>query len=99
MRISKGVTVSPGIRYTTQNVSGWPSEWEPRFGLTYAPKPGGKTTLRASAGIFHRPMQMSTYEQSLRVDGVRTSGADDRELFLYPIPGTAGAHGRRRKQI
>ena len=89
VRISKGVTVSPGVRYTTQNVAGWPSEWEPRFGLTYAPKPGGKTTLRASAGIFHRPMQMSTYEQSLRVDGMR-----QRELTIvnpvYPDPGTAG---------
>jgi hypothetical protein len=98
VRISKGLTLSPGMRYTTQNVSHWPREWEPRFGITWAPNPGGKTTVRTSAGIFHRPMQPNTYEQSIRVDGVR-----QRELTIvnptYPDPGTAGTVAPGNKYV
>ena len=88
-RVSKGLTLSPGVRYSTQNTSRWPNGWEPRFGLTWAPTPGGKTTLRASAGIFHYFLQMGTYEQTRRIDGIH-----QRELTIsnpsYPDPGTAG---------
>ena len=89
IRVSKGLTLSPGVRYTTQNTARWPREWEPRFGLTWSPKAGGKTTLRASAGIFHRFLFTNTYEQTIRVDGLH-----QRELTItdpsYPDPGTAG---------
>ena len=89
IRISRGLTVSPGVRYSTQNVSRWPVAWEPRFGLTWAPTPGGKTTLRGSAGIFHNFLQANIYEQTLRIDGVH-----QRELVIrnpsYPDPGSNG---------
>jgi hypothetical protein len=89
IRVSKGLTISPGVRFTTQNTARYPKAWEPRFGLTWAPTPGGKTTLRASAGIFHNFLQMGTYEQTIRVDGVH-----QRELIIsnpsYPNPGSAG---------
>jgi hypothetical protein len=89
VRISKGLTISPGVRMSTQNIVGYPKAWEPRFGLTWAPTPGGKTTLRASAGIFHNFLYWGTYEQTVRVDGVR-----QRELVIvnpsYPNPGTEG---------
>jgi hypothetical protein len=89
LRISKGLTLSPGVRYTTQNSAKYPRAWEPRFGLTWAPKPGGATTLRASAGIFHNFLDTNTFAQTLRVDGVR-----QRELIIrnpsYPDPGAEG---------
>jgi hypothetical protein len=89
IRLSRGLTVSPGVRYTTQNISRWPVAWEPRFGFTWAPTPGGKTTLRGSAGIFHNFLQPFAYEQTLRIDGVH-----QRELIIqnpsYPDPGSNG---------
>ena len=90
IRVSKGLTISPGVRFSTQNTVGYPKAWEPSFGMTWAPTPGGKTTLRASAGIFHNFLWWGTYEQTVRVDGVR-----QRELMIvnpsYPNPGTEGA--------
>ena len=89
LRISKGLTLSPGVRYSTQNIARYPADWEPRFGLTWAPTPGGKTTFRASAGIFHWFLFTNTYEQTLRIDGVR-----QRELIIqnpsFPDPGSNG---------
>jgi hypothetical protein len=98
LRISKGLTVSPGLRYSTQNLARYPKAFEPRFGLTWAPTPGGKTTLRASAGIFHNFMDFSNYEQTLRIDGVR-----QRELQIlnpsYPDPGSEGSLSTTNKYV
>ena len=98
IRASKGLTLSPGVRISTQSIIGYPRAWEPRFGLTWAPTPGGKTTLRASAGIFHNFLWWGTYEQTVRVDGVR-----QRELTIvnpsYPDPGTAGVVPATSKYI
>ena len=61
----------------------------PRFGLTWAPTASGQTTLRASTGIFYDWLATGTYEQSLRVDGIR-----QQELNIfdpsYPDPGNLG---------
>ena len=46
----------------------------PRFGVTWAPFKGGKTTLRASAGVFYDWLSGGTYEQTLRVDGLAVAG-------------------------
>ena len=58
----------------------------PRFAATWAPFKSGKTTLRASTGIFYDWLDQGTYEQTLRVDGVH-----QRELDIlnpsYPDPG------------
>ncbi len=85
----KGLTLSPGIRYSMQsNVDDW-SGIDPRFGLTWAPRPNGATTVRASAGIFHVFMPPALYERTLRIDGER-----QRELIIldpaYPDPGDIG---------
>ena len=57
-----------------------------------------ETTLRASAGIFHNFLYRGTYEQTLRVDGVR-----QRELNItnpsYPNPGTEGVVPAANKYI
>jgi hypothetical protein len=85
----KGLTLSPGVRYSMQsNVDDW-SGIDPRFGLTWAPRPNGATTVRGSAGIFHVFMPPALYERTLRIDGER-----QRELIIrdpaYPDPGDIG---------
>ena len=54
--------------------------------MTWAPFASGRTTLRGSAGIFYDWLPTSTYDQSLRVDGVR-----QQELNIvnpaFPDPG------------
>jgi hypothetical protein len=61
----------------------------PRMGLTWAPLKSGRTTLRGSAGLFYNWLNANTYEQTLRVDGLR-----QRDLFIvnptYPEPGPTG---------
>ena len=41
----------------------------PRVGATWAPFGNGKTTLRASWGIFYDWLPTNTYEQTVRIDG------------------------------
>src|SRR5204863_1591693 len=90
IRVKKGLTLSPGIRYEVQNHLGDRSNLGPRFGLTYAPFKSGRTTLRGSAGIFYAWLNANTFEQTLRVDGFR-----QRDINIvnpsYPDPGTATA--------
>ena len=85
----KGLTLSPGLRYSIQSHVDDRSGIEPRFGLTWAPRPNGATTIRGSAGIFHSFMPPALYEQTLRVNGER-----QRELIIsdptYPDPGDVG---------
>lgn len=89
IRVRRGLTLSPGIRYELQTHVEGIGNIGPRFGLTWAPFKDGKTTLRASWGIFYDWLGINTYEQTLRVDGFR-----QRELNIidpsYPDPGSAG---------
>ena len=39
------------------------------MGATWAPFKNGKTTLRASWGIFYDWLPTNTYEQTIRIDG------------------------------
>jgi hypothetical protein len=71
IRVRKGLTLSPGIRYEAQTHLSDVNNFGPRFGLTWSPGKSGKTTLRASAGIFYDWLQTNTYERTLRVNGVR----------------------------
>jgi hypothetical protein len=94
----KGLTLSPGVRYSQQNlVDDW-SGWEPRFGLTWSPRANGTTTLRASAGLFHGFLPPQLYEQTLRVNG-----ETQREFIIrnpsYPDPGTEGSLSSTNKYL
>jgi hypothetical protein len=85
----KGLTLSPGVRYSVQsNADDWTGV-DPRFGLTWAPRPNGATTIRGSVGVFHGFLPPALYEQTLRVDGER-----QRELIIsnpaFPDPGDIG---------
>jgi hypothetical protein len=87
IRIRPGLTLSPGVRYEAQTHLRDYNNVGPRFGITWAPSRSGRTTLRASAGVFYDWMGTGTYEQTLRVDGFR-----QREINIpfpeYPDPGT-----------
>jgi hypothetical protein len=89
IRPRKNLTLSPGVRYEVQSHVGGAANIGPRFGVTWAPTASGQTTLRASTGIFYDWLPTGTYEQSLRVDGVR-----QQELNVfnpsYPDPGGLG---------
>ena len=67
----KNLTLSPGVRYEVQTHLSDYNNFGPRFGVTWAPFKSGRTTLRASAGIFYDWFSAGTYEQTLRVDGFR----------------------------
>jgi len=89
IRIRKGLTITPGARYEAQTHLSDFNAFGPRVGVTWSPWKSGKTTLRASAGVFYDWLNSSTYEQTLRVDGVR-----QQELNIinpsYPDPGNLG---------
>jgi hypothetical protein len=82
----KGLTLSPGIRYSVQNLVNDRTAFEPRFGFTWSPRASGRTVLRASVGWFHGFIPENLYEQTLRIDGRR-----QREYIIrnpsYPDPG------------
>ncbi len=89
IRIRKNLTLSPGLRYELQTHLEDFNNFAPRFGANWAPFKSGRTTLRASAGIFYDWFSTGTYEQTLRVDGFR-----QQELNIldptYPDPGAKG---------
>ncbi len=86
IRVHRGLTFSPGLRYSVQAQVDDKMAFEPRFGLTWAPSASGRTTLRGSVGLFHNFMPPPIIEQSLRLDGEK-----QRELVIinppYPDPG------------
>jgi Carboxypeptidase regulatory-like domain len=90
VRVRKGLTLTPGIRYETQTHMNDRGNVGPRFGLTWAPFKNGKTTLRASWGIFYDWLQTNTYEQTLRVDGFRQQ---ELQIFNPPYPDPSAAAG------
>jgi hypothetical protein len=69
IRISDGLTLSPGIRYSLQTHVDDHAQLNPRFGATWAPLKSGKTTLRASVGLFNWFMDMGVYQRTLQFDG------------------------------
>lgn len=89
IRIRKNFTLSPGVRFEAQTHLNDTTNVGPRFGVTWAPFKSGKTTLRASAGIFYDWLGTGTYEQTLRLDG-----SHQQELNIvnpgYPDPGSFG---------
>jgi len=89
IRVRKNLTLSPGLRYEVQTHVSEYKNIGPRFGVTWAPFASGVTTLRGSAGIFYDWLPTGTYDQVLRVDGLR-----QQELNIvdpaFPSPGAFG---------
>ncbi len=85
IRLKRGLTLSPGVRYSVQKRVDDTAGFEPRFGVTWAPFADGRTTLRASAGFFHGFLPPQIIEQTLRMNG-----ENQRELVIinpsYPMP-------------
>jgi hypothetical protein len=88
-RPMKSLTLSAGVRYEVQTHVDDTHNLGPRFGMTWAPFKSGQTTLRASAGIFYDWLPNGTYEQALRVDGLRQQ---ELNIFnpTFPDPGIGG---------
>jgi len=89
IRVRKGLTFSPGLRYEAQTHLNDFNGFGPRFGVTWAPFKNGKTTLRVSAGVFYDWLSSGTYEQTLRVDGFRQQ---ELQIFnpMFPDQGNGG---------
>jgi hypothetical protein len=85
-RPKKGLTFSPGVRYSYQTRVNDKAAFEPRVGVTWAPTKSGNTTLRASGGIFHGWLDPGIWWQTVRYDG-----SHQREIVInnpsYPDPG------------
>ena len=84
-RARKNLTLSAGVRQEFQTHLGDRWNFAPRGGLTWSPFKNGKTTVRAGGGIFYDWLEAETFEQTLRVDGVRQQDLVDRQ------PGLSGS--------
>jgi hypothetical protein len=86
IRVRRNLTLTPGVRYELQRHVGDRLNIGPRFGATWAPFRSGQTTFRGSVGMFYDWLPTNTYDQTLRVDGVR-----QQELNVinptFPEPG------------
>jgi len=91
IRVKKGLTLSPGVRYEVQTHLGDVSNFGPRFGVTYAPFKSGKTTFRGSVGVFYQWLFPNIYEQTLRVDGVHQQEINIVNPSFPTDPGGVGA--------
>jgi hypothetical protein len=99
LRLGKSLTFSPGVRYEVQTHVRDAGNLGPRAALTWAPFKSGHTTMRVTYGLFYDWLPATTYEQTLRVDGLR-----EQELFIsnptYPaIGGNASAIPTNRYTI
>jgi carboxypeptidase family protein len=70
-RVRKNLTASLGLRHEFQTNLDDQNNFAPRFGLSWSPFKDGKTTIRAGAAIFYDWFAAETFEQTLRVDGLR----------------------------
>ncbi len=97
IRLRKNLTITPGVRYELQTHVHHAENIGPRFGATWAPFAGGQTTLRGSVGLFYDWLPNSTYDQALRIDGLRQQELNvinptfvDAAAAVGLSPGTAG---------
>jgi len=89
IRVRRNLTLSPGVRYELEAHMDDFNAVGPRFGVTWAPFKSGRTTLRASAGIFFDWLIPDTYEQTIRNDGLHQLQLNIANP-TYPDPGIAG---------
>ena len=92
IRIRRNLSVTPGVRIETQNHIKGVVNRDRRVGATWAPFRNGKTTLRASWGIFYDWL----HHEHLRTDAPRrripAAGNQHRESLISGYP--AGDRGR-----
>ena len=88
VRLSKSLTMTPGVRYEVQNHTNDLNNLMPRFGVTWAPG-AGRTTYRASLGIFHDWLSTGIYQQTLQFDGFRMQEVNMANPS-FPDPGPLG---------
>ena len=88
VRLSKSLTMTPGVRYEIQTHVNDFDNVMPRFGVTWAPG-AGRTTYRASLGIFHDWLSTNIYQQTLQFDGFRMQEVNIADP-LFPDPGPLG---------
>lgn len=70
-RARKDLMLSYGVRHEMQANLSDRSNFAPRVGLAWTPTKSGSVTVRAGAGLFYDWLESNTYEQALRVDGLR----------------------------
>ena len=89
VRLSKNVQASLGLRQEIQTNLGDAFNLAPRAAVTWTV---AKTNVRAGYGIFYDWFESATYEQTVRVDGVKQID----EIILNPtFPVTATSAGTR----
>ena len=88
-RVHRNVMINLGVRHDVQTHLRDRVNFSPRLGISWTASPKTRTTLRASAGMAHSPMDARTYEQLLLVDGISQR---DRVISApgYPDPFSAG---------
>jgi hypothetical protein len=89
-RARKNVTLSGGLRHELQTHLDDRWNLAPRAAFTWSPFSHGKTTVRGGGGIFYDWLDADTFEQTLRVDGVRQQDVVIRNPG-YPNPFSGGA--------
>ena len=89
LRIKKGLTLSPGVRYSYQTRVDDDYAFEPRLGITWAFTKSGNSTLRASGGIFHGWLDPGIWWYTVRYDPEHQRDVVIRNPS-YPDPGTGG---------
>jgi hypothetical protein len=70
-RVRKDLTISFGVRQEVQTHLGDKLNLAPRLGFVWSPKKSGAITFRGGAGIFYDWYGAQTFEQTLRVNGLR----------------------------
>ena len=89
-RARKNLTITGGLRQELQTHMDDRWNLAPRAGFTWSPFKNGKTTVRGGAGIFYDWLDADTFEQTLRVDGVRQQDIVVRNPG-YPNPFNGGS--------
>lgn len=98
IRVSKGLTLSPGLRYSAQQRIHDPGAFEPRLGITWAPFPNGRTTVRVSGGSFHGWLAPYIIAQSIRFDGTHGQEVNITDPS-YPNAGPVASAPATKYQI
>jgi Carboxypeptidase regulatory-like domain len=70
-RLRKNLMLSYGLRQEFQSNVRDRNNFAPRIGISWTPNKSGTVTIRAGAGIFYDWFGEDTYEQTLRVNGLR----------------------------